>query len=162
MAWVGVALSAFIAMEVFLVSVRNVNRANPFSGSLCDLFLLEHMLPDGHPLEFMYKGLPRIKTFPRLLWPCATTFACTGLALVAAGLAIALGSNGILGNEIADTTFVCSCIGSSLATNFGLMAIPEIQNAICFKRMAKMDMAQVGQIRANIEEKWPGFYGPAK
>ena len=162
MAWVGVALSAFLALVTFLYTVRNINYSNPYSGELCDLYLLEHMLPDGHPFEFLYKGLPRIKLFPRLFWPCMATFADTGIALVSAVLAVVLSANGVLGNEPADTIFVCTSIGSTMAVESGLMAIPAIQNKICFKRMFKPKNGLGFNVREEIEKKWPGFYKTGK
>lgn len=134
MAWIGVAASFLLTFISFLASVRYFNMANPYSAEFCDLYLLKHMLPDGHPLEFMYKGLPRNRLFPRLLWPCLGTLACAGLTLIAAILAIVLSAYGILGNEIADTVFISVSIGSTMATDLGFMAIPTIQNKICYKK----------------------------
>lgn len=162
MVWVGVAISAFATLAHFLYLVRNVNRANPYSGTLCDLYLLEHMLPDGHPFEFMYKGLPRTRLFPRLFWPCVTTFVCAGIVLTSTVLAVVLNVYGVLGSKVADTIFVASSIGSTIAAELGLMAIPEIQNKMCYKRTFKTDSGLGFNVRKEIEKKWPGFYKTGK
>ncbi len=162
MAWVGVAISALITLASFLYIVRNINRTNTYSGTLCDLYLLEHMLPDGHPFEFMYKGLPRTRLFPRLFWPCMATFVCLGITLVSAVLAVVLSANGVLGSEAADTIFVLSSIGSAIAAELGCTAIPEIQNKICTRRMFKTDSGLGINVREEIEKKWPGFYKTGK
>ena len=162
MAWVAVALSAFLALVIFLHTVRNIYYRFPYSGELCSLYLLEHMLPDGHPFEFMYKGLPRTEFFPRLFWPCMSTFAVMGIALVSAVLAVVLSANGVLGSEPADTIFFCTSIGSAIAVDLGLMAIPAIQNKICFKRMFKTKNGLGFNVREEIEKKWPGFYKTGK
>ena len=156
MAWIGVIMPAILTLVSYLASVRYFNRANPFSAEFCDLYLLEHMLPDGHPFEFMYKGLPRNRHFPRLFWPCMATFVCAGLTLVACVLAVVLNACGVLGNETMDTVFVLACIGSTLVANLGLMAIPTIQNRYCFKRMVNGGLGF--NVREEIEKKWPGFY----
>lgn len=158
MVWIGVAMSAFLTLTSFFVSVRNFNRVNPYSAGFCDLYLLKHMLPDGHPFEFMYKGLPRNRLFPRLFWPCLGTFACAGLTLIAAILAIVLSACGILGNEIADTVFISVSFGSTIATDLGFMAITTIQNKICYKKMFKTKDGLGFDVRDEIEKKWPGFY----
>ena len=161
-AWVGVALSAFLALISFLYTVRKINYRSPRSLKFCDLYLLEHMLPDGHPFEFMYKGLPRTEFFPRLFWPCMATFADMGIALVSAVLAVVLSANGVLGSEPADTIFFCTSIGSAIAVDLGLQAIPAIQDKICFKRMFKTKNGLGFNIREEIEKKWPGFYKTGK
>lgn len=158
MIWIGVAMSALLTLTSFFVSVRNFNRVNPYSAGFCDLYLLKHMLPDGHPFEFMYKGLPRNRLFPRLFWPCLGTFACAGLTLIAAILAIVLSAYGILGNEIADTVFISVSFGSTIATDLGFMAITTIQNKICYKKMFKTKDGLGFDVRDEIEKKWPGFY----
>ena len=158
MVWIGVAMSALLTLTSFFVSVRNFNRVNPYSAEFCDLYLLKHMLPDSHPLEFMYKGLPRNRLFPRLLWPCLGTLACAGLTLIAAILAIVLSAYGILGNEIADTVFISVSFGSTIATDLGFMAITTIQNKICYKKMFKTKDGLGFDVRDEIEKKWPGFY----
>ncbi|MCR5514526.1 MAG: hypothetical protein K6F36_03715 [Bacilli bacterium] len=158
MVWIGVAMSALLTLTSFFVSVRNFNRVNPYSAGFCDLYLLKHMLPDGHPFEFMYKGLPRNRLFPRLFWPCLGTFACAGLTLIAAILAIVLSAYGILGNEIADTVFISVSFGSTIATDLGFMAITTIQNKICYKKMFKTKDGLGFDVRDEIEKKWPGFY----
>lgn len=162
MAWIGVAISAFLTFGSFLYNVRYANRFNPYSGELCELYLLEHMLPDGHPFEFMYRGLPRTRLFPRLFWPCVATFACAGTTLASAVLAGVLGANGVLESETADTIFVSLSICSTITVDLGLMAIPEIQNKICFKRMFKTTSGLGFNVREEIEKKWPGFYGTGK
>ena len=158
MIWIGVAMSAFLTLTSFFVSVRNFNRVNPYSAGFCDLYLLKHMLPDGHPFEFMYKGLPRNRLFPRLFWPCLGTFACAGLTLIAAILALVLSACGVLGSETADTVFISVSIGSTIATDLGFMAIPTIQNKICYKKMFKMKDGLGFDVRDEIEKRWPGFY----
>ena len=158
MSWLGVVMSAFITVISFLAMVRNANRVNPYSGSLCDLYLLKYMLPDGHPFEFMYKGLPRTQTFPRLFWPCISTLICSGLTLLFAVLSLVLSLNGVLNNKSADTVFVLTCFGSTIFVDLSLSLITEIQNKVCIKKMLKMDTAQIFQIRAEIEKKWPGFF----
>ena len=158
MAWLGVVMSGFVTIISYLALVRNVNRANPYSSSLCDLYIFKHMLPDGHPFEFMYKGLPRNRNFPRLFWPCVNTLSCALLTIVSFVLAFVLTANGVLGNKAADATFVLICIGSVIAIDLGLTLIPEVQNNICFKEMANMDNARLFQIRIDIEKKRPGFF----
>lgn len=158
MVWIGVVISAFITLFVFAYLVRNFNRTKPYSSDLCELYLLRHMLPDGHPLSFMYKGQPRTRDFPRLLWPCITTFACSGITLLSAVLAIVFNMNGILELESASLAFFLATIGSSVAVTLFLMGIPTIQNHLCFKEMEKMKMAEIFTIRASIEKKWPGFF----
>lgn len=158
MSWLGVVMSAFITVISFLAMVRNANRVNPYSGSLCDLYLLKYMLPDGHPFEFMYKGLPRTRTFPRLFWPCISTLICAGLTLLFTVLSLVLSLNGVLNNKSADTVFVLTCFGSTIFVDLSLSLITEIQNKVCIKKMLKMDTVQIFQIRAEIEKKWPGFF----
>lgn len=158
MAWIGVAMSSLITICVYGYLVRNFNHAKPYSDELCELYLLRHMLPDGHPLAFMYKGQPRTMEFPRLLWPCVTTFACAGISLTSALLAIVFTANGILELEGAGQAFLLATIGGTIIAVAILMGIPTIQNHRCFKEMGKMDMAERSRIRANIEKKWPGFY----
>ncbi|MBE6127447.1 MAG: hypothetical protein E7182_05685 [Erysipelotrichaceae bacterium] len=116
------------------------------------------MLPDVHPLSFMYKGLPRTEKFPRLLWPCVTTFACAGITLISASLAIVFSVNGVLSGEGAEMTFLLVTIVSVVIAVAVLMGIPTIQNHRCFKEMRKMSMAELFHIRVSIEKKWPGFY----
>lgn len=158
MAWIGVTMSAILTFGHFLVLVRYFNRTKSYARELCDLYLLKHMLPDGHPFGFMYKGLPRNRLFPRLFWPCIATFVCTGIVLISAVLATVLSINGILGDKTADTVFVSSSIGATIVAELGLMAIPMVQNRICFKRMFKTDVGLGFNIREEIEKRWPGFY----
>ena len=116
------------------------------------------MLPDGHPLEFMYKGLPRNREYPRLLWPCLSTLIGAGVTLVLAILAAVLGANGILADKTGDMALFFSIMGSAMAADLGLMVVPVVQNFICTRKMDKMDLLQIGQIYAEIEKKWPGFF----
>ena len=80
------------------------------------------------------------------------------MTLIAAILAIVLSAYGILGNEIADTVFISVSIGSTMATDLGFMAIPTIQNKICYKKMFNMKDGLGFDVREEIEKKWPGFY----
>ena len=158
MAWIGVVISAFLTMAVYAYLVRNFNRAKPYSSELCELYLLRHMLPDGHPLSFMYKGLPRTRKTPRLLWPCVATFACAGITLTSTSLAIVFTVKGVLSSEGAEVTFLLLAIGSVVVALAVLMGVPTIQNYSCIKEMRRMGMAEIFQIRADIEKKRPGFY----
>jgi len=151
-------MSAFLNLGPFLFCVRNANRANPYAGSLSFLYLLKHMLPDGHPLEFMYKGLPRNREYPRLLWPCLSTLIGAGVTLASAILTAVLGANGILADKTADMALYFSIMGSAMVADAGLMVVPTVQDFICTKKMDKMDLLQIGQIYAEIEKKWPGFF----
>lgn len=90
------------------------------------------------------------------------TFVGAGITLAYAVLAVVLSANGVLGNEPADTIFVCTSIGSTMAVESGLMAIPAIQNKICFKRMFKTKNGLGFNVREEIEKKWPGFYKTGK
>ena len=155
MAWTGVALSAFMTLLFFLLCVRYANRVWDYSGEFCDLYLLKHMLPDGHPFVFMYKGLPRNRDYPRLMWPCVTTFVGVAFTLGTAILAAVLTANGALGTQSADGPFFLACIGSICVLILGLMAIPTTQNAICARKMQKTDYSK---IYSEIERKWPGFF----
>lgn len=158
MAWVGVVISAFGTLICFFICVRNANRWNPYSGELCELYLLKHMLRDGHPLGFMYKGLPRNRDYPRLLWPCVSTLAGTVLTLVFVILAAVLGAKGVLATKNADLLFFYLCMGSVFFADLAPLAIEAVQNRLCFRKMMKMSMTQIGRIYAEIEKKWPGFF----
>lgn len=162
MAWIGVALSAFETFIFFLSIVRYANRWNPYSVEFCDLYLLKHMLPDGHPFGFMYKGLPRNRDYPRLFWPCVATFASTGLVVASAVLAGALGARGLLDDKSADTAFFLATFGSPFGIQLALMAIPAVQNNVCFRREMKGGFGKDFDMHAEIEKKWPGFFGTKK
>ena len=162
MSWVGTIISAFATFIFFFHFVRNRRTIRSFPEELCDLYLLNHMLPDGHPMEFMYKGLPRDRDHPHLLWPCVATFVCAGMTLIMAVLTVTLDANGVLGNEVANTIFLLICVGSTVATMLTFLGISEIQNHISYKKMMNMDFKQVFKIRTDIEKKWPGFYNVEK
>ena len=157
--WFAVGLSALGSLVFFLGSVRNVNlrHTSPYAG-FCDLYLLEHMLPDGHPLGLMYKGIPRDERYPRLLWPCLSAIFNAVATIIFALLAAVLSANGILGDKAADTLFSLLCIGTIMASFFGSLLVPNVHNKICSKRMAKMKPEERILIHSEIEKKWPGFF----
>lgn len=162
MAWITVGICAFVSLILFLTSVRNANRVKPYSGELCDLYLLKHMLPDGHFLKFMYVGLPRIRRYPRLLFPCISTFANLAVVLSSIICAAVISAQGLLQDQTIATAVLGGHTGAIVFLDFCLMGIPAMQNRQCLKEMMRMDFAQALHIRAQIEQKWPGFFASGR
>lgn len=143
-------------LSVYFGIVRG-NEANikSFSRSLCPLFLLRHMLPDGHFFSFMYCGLPRNQYHPRLLWPCVATFV--GLFITSSSFVWAVIFNvnfPLIDNEI-NVCVSLSHLAAIIIIPSIFVAIPTIQNNKCFKEISLFKMAAIEE---EIEQKWPGFY----
>ena len=156
---VGVVLPALCTPSIYLSVIRKVNihHESPYVG-FCTLFYFKYMLPVGHPLEFMYKGLPRNQSNPRLLWPCLAILFGIGFVVISAILAAVLSIHGILGDKAADTVFLVTSLGAWFGMTTTMTGIPELQNKICEKKMKKMDSKARMAIYTEIEKKWPGFF----
>jgi hypothetical protein len=158
MIWTFLIFTTLTDFGFFFVMVRghHFSFRNTYPHELCELYLLRHMMRDGHPLEFMYFGLERNEEHPRLLWPIITFFTALLYCVVGFVCAGIFEYTGLTSNEevihyfplvFGSGYFVCHC----------LMIIPAIQNNMCYKEMLKMSDKEIIQIGLDIEKKWPGF-----
>ena len=147
---------------VFFVFVRNANRKRPYANELCELYLLNHMMTDGHPLRFMYHGLPRTRAYPRLVWPCVAVFENLLISVSVVICATVFGTKGMLSDNTIDMALGFGHLGGMVVTTTITMLIPTIQNHQSFRKMGKMDFYEVISIEKQIEQKWPGFFGNTK
>lgn len=159
--WHYIALSILMSIFVFMYDIRYFRTMRPNELKYCELYLLEHMLPDGHPLEFMYKGLPRIRKYPRLFLPCIVVLSGFSLSIVFVVIAVILTANGTFLNKTIEDIFSYICIGSHSILFICYISISELQDKKCFNRMLSGEI-KYKDIFKEIEKKWPGFYNVEK
>lgn len=162
MVWISVGLCLFGTLIIFLAIVRNANRVRPYSEQFCCFYLLKHMLPDNHPLCFMYRGLPRNIDYPRLLWPCISFFANILITISSVVFAVYFSISGLIEDKTINTIVLLAHIIAQMVFSSFTLAVPAIQNYKCSREMARMDIGQQLQIKKEIEQKWPGFFAETK
>ena len=159
MVWVAVGLCFLLTLLLYLAGVRNINaHSRSFSGELCELFLLKHMMKKNHPLNFMYFGLPFNRYHPRLLWPVLGTFGGIAVVIISMIVAVFLSIYGLEDEKTIETVFFLSSIFATILYHSMCYCIPTLQNNRCYKVMLKMSFEEVLLLRIKIEEQWPGFF----
>lgn len=157
--WISVFMSILNVVVIYFSCVRNTLHLRfRYSHEFCELFLLKKMLPDGHSLEFMFRGLPRNQDHPRLFWPCIATFASliSFIVILLFAMLLSLKQIDFVVNNI--PLFPIVSLGHIMSIDLVLLAIPSVQNFYYKKEMQKSGFGYYFQCRAEIEKKWPGFY----
>lgn len=158
LSWTLTGLCGLGTIIVYLSFVRNaIGARGLYSDELCELYLLRHMLPDKHPLSFMFHGLPRNYKYPRLFWPCLITLLNLCITISSFIFTVVFTANNLLFDKKVDVIVFCSHLGAVFCMAV-LMIVPSIQNHYCFKKMMKMGVGEIFEIKKEIEKKWPGFY----
>ena len=165
MIWSMVGLYFLITVSIFFVYVRNVeapyrmfDEKYGFATELCELYLVSHLMKKKNIFTIFYKGLPANKYHPRLLLPVITFIGDLLISIAASINAIYLTIEGLEKDPFIANIFTISYGGAIFLWLSVFMLTVTIQNNICFKKMAKMSLAEIVNLRNQIEKEWPGFF----